>query len=197
MFDTPFFASPSVLLQGALVGLVFGFLLQKAHVTRYHVIVSQFLLRDFTVLKVMLTAIIVGGVGIYGMLALGMLGPEDLHIKSAHLVTNLLGGAIFGLGMAVLGYCPGTAVGAIGDGSRDAIFGLLGMIVGAGVYAEADGWIVANLEKVGDYGKATLADTAGLSPWWFMLALAIIAAALFVGIERWERGRSAPDSGPA
>ncbi|MHC5001987.1 MAG: YeeE/YedE thiosulfate transporter family protein, partial [Planctomycetota bacterium] len=109
------FADPTSLALGAATGLVFGFLLQKGGVTRFQVIVGQFLLKDFTVLKVMLTAIVVGAIGIYGMRAAGMDVP--LHVKGTALLANVLGGLIFGVGMAILGYCPGTALAAIGDGS--------------------------------------------------------------------------------
>ena len=191
MFDTSFFASPSALLMGALAGLVFGFLLQKGGVTRYEVIVGQFLFRDFTVLKVMLTAIVTGGIGIWGMLALGWLAPADLHLKAATLLANAVGGVIFGVGMAVLGYCPGTAVGAAGQGSRDALFGILGMLAGAFAYVAAYPWISANVLSVADRGKVTLADFAGISPWWLLAALALGTVVLLTALERWERRRPA------
>jgi uncharacterized membrane protein YedE/YeeE len=86
-------------------------------------------------LKIMLTAIVVGGAGVYALFGMGAI--ESLHIKNATLWGNLVGGAIFGIGMAILGYCPGTGVAAIGDGSRDAITGVIGMVVGAALFAEA------------------------------------------------------------
>jgi uncharacterized membrane protein YedE/YeeE len=180
------FATPSALLTGALTGLVFGFLLQKSGVTRFGVILGQFLLKDFTVLKVMGTAIIVGGIGIYGMRALGLDVP--LHIKNATILGNALGGAIFGIGMAILGYCPGTGVAAIGDGSRHAIPGILGGIVGAALYAEAYPWIKSEVLGIRDLGRATL--DSGLSPWWFIALLALAALSGFAILERWERRAS-------
>jgi uncharacterized membrane protein YedE/YeeE len=190
MFDAPFFDSPRELALGALAGLIFGFLLQKGAVTRYRVILGQFLLTDFTVAKVMGTAIVVGAAGIYGMLALGMLESADLHIKSATVWGNLVGGVIFGVGMAVLGYCPGTGVGALADGSRHAIPGVLGMLVGAAVYAEAHPWVNAKLLKVTDLGKVTLSQEAGLSPWWFIVGMLVVAALGFGALERWERRKT-------
>jgi uncharacterized membrane protein YedE/YeeE len=178
------FDSTSMLIAGLLTGIVFGFLLQRGGVTRYNVIVGQFLMKDFTVLKTMLTAIIVGAVGIWGMLAIGMMEPSGLHIKSATLLANGLGGVIFGVGMAILGYCPGTGVAALGDGSRHAWPGLLGMIFGAGVYAEVYPYIADNLLKVADEGKVTFADVAGISPWWFILGLAVIAGIVFYLLEK-------------
>lgn len=186
MYD-PIFADPLVLLYGAMTGFIFGFLLQKGGVTRYNVILGQFLLRDFTVLKVMLTAIIVGGVGIYGMLAIGM--EVSLSIKNAALLGNIVGGLIFGVGMALLGYCPGTVIAAAGDGSRHAIFGILGGLVGAATYAEVYPWMKSSLLGTADFGKATLSSSTGVSPWWFIVTMAIIAIVGFFALEQWERSR--------
>jgi uncharacterized membrane protein YedE/YeeE len=183
------FADPQVLVYGALTGLLFGFLLQKGGVTRYSTILGQFLLTDFTVLKVMLTAIVTGAVGIYGMKALGV--EFALHVKTAALLANATGGAIFGVGMAILGYCPGTGVAALGDGSRHVLPGLLGMLVGGALYAEAYPFLKSTLLAASDLGKITLAD-AGLSPWWLIAAFAAAAAVLFLALESWERRRGSP-----
>lgn len=173
---------------GVLTGVIFGFLLQRAHVTRYSTIVGQFLLKDFTVLKVMGTAIVVGVIGIFGMKAIGMDFP--MHVKSATLLANALGGLIFGVGMVVLGYCPGTGIAAIGDGSRHAIPGLAGMIVGAALYAELYPWIRRVILPVGDMGKVTLPDITGSPAWLLIAALIAMAAGGFYALERINRTRS-------
>jgi uncharacterized membrane protein YedE/YeeE len=183
MFEN-FFADPKMLGFGATTGFLFGFLLQKGGVTRFSVILGQFLLKDFTVLKIMLTAILIGGIGIYGMRALGMDVP--LHIKNATLAGNALGGLIFGTGMAILGYCPGTGVAALGDGSRHAIFGVLGMLMGAAVYAEVYPWMKSEVLGIVDFGKATLPTLSGYSPWWFIAGMAILSLSIFFILERWE-----------
>ena len=189
-----------MILFGIITGLVFGFLLQKAHVTRYQVILGQFLMKDFTVLKVMFTAIVVGAIGIWGMRAMGMNVP--LQIKSATLVPNIVGGAIFGVGMALLGYCPGTGVAAIGDRSRHAIPGLIGMVVGGGIFAELYPSIQQTLMKSGDVilgegeaatDKITLADLTALSPWWFIAGLAVVAVVIFLLLEKF--GPKSTDTG--
>lgn len=179
-----FFADPQTLLLGALTGLIFGFLLQKGGVTRYNVIVNQFRFKDFTVLKTMLTAIVVGAIGIYAMLQLGMI--KGLQVKGAELAMNGVGGLIFGVGMVLLGYCPGTALAAAGQGSRDAIVGIAGAFVGAAVYAEAYPLLARTLQPIGNLGKITFADAAQTSPWWFIAALATIAVVLFVWLEQRE-----------
>ena len=174
MFETD---TPTNLIGGLLLGFVFGFLLQKGQVTRYKVIVGQFLLVDWTVLRVMLSAIITGSIGVYAMLSLGWI--EGLMVKPAVLAANGLGGLIFGVGMASLGYCPGTGVGAAAEGSRHARWGLVGMVVGAGCYAAAYPVIEPTLMHVAAYGKVTFADVTGLSPWVFIAGITAISLALF------------------
>jgi uncharacterized membrane protein YedE/YeeE len=180
-----YFADPKTLLMGAITGLVFGFLLQKGGVTRYNVIVNQFRFKDFTVLKTMLTAIVVGAIGIYAMLQFGMI--KGLQVKGAELAMNGMGGLIFGVGMVLLGYCPGTALAAVGQGSRDAVVGIVGALVGAAVYAESYPLLAKTLQPIGNLGKITFADAAHTSPWWFIVGLAIVAVALFSWLERRER----------
>ncbi len=115
-------------------GFIFGFLLRKAKVSQFDVIVGQFLLKDYTVMKVILTAIVVGSIGIYSLQALGAI--ENLLLSSTPLLFSIYGGAIFGVGMSVAGYCPGTAIVAVADGSKDMIARFLGMLFGAITFNE-------------------------------------------------------------
>jgi hypothetical protein len=187
MFDTW-----QMLLYGLVTGFVFGFVLQKGQLAKFSVIVEQFLLRDFTVLKTMLTAIVVGGIGVY---ALRDAGLATLHIKPALLVANIGGGLIFGAGMALLGYCPGTALAAVAEKSRHAIVGILGMIFGAAALAETYPYFAAAARAV-DYKDLTLAGLTGLSPWILLAGLALVSLVLFITIERWERRRTVPAAKP-
>src|SRR5688500_13067174 len=101
------FDSPDKLALGLLTGIIFGFLLQKGRVAKYQVIVGQFLLKDFTVVKIMATAVIVGAIGVYALLAAGAV---SLHIKPMLVGGVLVGAVCFGFGIVILGYCPGTTV---------------------------------------------------------------------------------------
>ncbi len=171
------------LLLGFLIGFVFGFLLQKGRLTHYATIVGQFLLRDFTVLKVMLTGIVVGAIGVYGLREFGWV---SLDIMPAVVGSVVVGGLIFGVGMALLGYCPGTAVGAIGEGSRHAMAGVFGMLAGAALYAEFHQPLKALLGRP-DLGKVTLPELTGSSPWLWIIGLAVAAVGLFAALEWFER----------
>jgi len=89
------------LVLGLATGIAFGFVLQKAQVTRYEKIVAFFRLTDLTVLKVMFGGILAGMVGVYLLKDLGL---AQLHIKSTLLGANILGAVIFGAGMLLLGF---------------------------------------------------------------------------------------------
>ena len=175
------FEEPLKLVLGLLTGIAFGFLLQKGRVAKFRVIMGQFLLRDWTVVKVMLTAIAVGAVGVWAMVGMGM---ASLHVKPAAFAAIILGGLLFGMGMAIFGYCPGTSVAACGEGRRDAMVGVLGMLVGAAVYVAAFPVLQTLGKGLGDLGKVTLPQITGLSPWLFIAALVVCALLLRLLAER-------------
>lgn len=143
------------LILGLLLGVIFGFLLQKGGVAKYHILIGALLLEDFTVAKVMLSAIVVGMLGVLTMHRLGWI---QLQIKPTRYAANILGGLLFGLGFGLIAYCPGTGAAAIGQGNYDAIFGVLGLIAGSYAFAEAFGFLARTINKWGDRGKITLAD---------------------------------------
>ncbi len=166
----------------AVLGILFGVLLHKGRVANYNVIVNFFRLKDLRVLKVMLTAVVVGGIGVYLMISNGL--AEGWHIKSTLLLGVVLGAAIFGIGMTLYGYCPGTGVAAVATGSMHALVGLFGMLAGGVVYALSYPWIKANILNVGDYGKLRLSDIIPLSDGAIYALVAIITIVLFIRLEK-------------
>lgn len=183
-----FLTGSNLLWAGLFFGIIFGMLLHRGGVTDYNVIVRQFLLRDFTVLKVMLTAIVVGGIGVW------LLHGQELvnfHIKPAAMLAVVAGAALFGIGMVVYGYCPGTGVAAIATGRIDALVGFAGMLVGGVLYALSYDWVAANVLPVGDLGKKRFPDLASLPEWTWYAALIAMAAAVFVVVAGVEKRRAA------
>lgn len=177
--EKPF--SGKQLALGLLFGLIFGFLLQKGGVAKYHILIGVLLLEDFTVVKVMLSAVVVGMVGVFAMYALGLV---TLHIKPTRYVANVLGGLIFGVGFALLSYCPGTGAAALGQGNFDALAGVMGLMVGSYLYAEASGLLGRTILKWGDRGKLMLPELVRMSPAVFILVFAPLLVGLLVFIER-------------
>ena len=170
------------LFLGLIIGIVFGFFLQKGGVTKYDIILGQLLLTDFTVLKIMLSAVITGMVGIH---LLKYLGLVQLHIKPGSIGTSLIGGIIFGIGFATLGYCPGTLSGAIGQGSLDALYGgLVGILIGTGVFAAIYPRIEKTLLQIGSFGELTIPDVLRVNPWMVVAMVSIVLIALLFVVEK-------------
>lgn len=168
-------------LLGLSFGVVFGFLLQKGGVARYEVLMGQFFLTDFTVVKVMLTAIVVGMIGVFGLRAVGRV---KLHVKPTRYAANVVGGLLFGVGMGMLGYCPGTGAAALGQGSLDALAGMVGLVAGSYVYAEGSAWLAATIEQKGSRGSVMLPEVLRLKRTLFISIFVPLAILLMVGLER-------------
>lgn len=168
---------------GFVFGIVFGFLLQKGGVAKYHVLIGVLLLEDFTVLKVMLSAIIVGMIGIFAMHRWNLV---ELHLKPTRYAANVLGGLLFGVGFALIGYCPGTGAAALGQGNYDALGGILGLMAGSYLYAEASAALSRSIENWGDRGKLTLPQLVGTSTTTFVIAFVPLLILALVAIERFS-----------
>ncbi|WP_417848350.1 YeeE/YedE family protein [Thalassoglobus sp.] len=173
------FPSRSLVL-GLVFGVVFGFLLQKGGVAKFHVLIGQLLLEDFTVVKVMLSAVVVGTLGIHLMHHLKLV---ELHIKPTRIASNVIGGLLFGTGFALSAYCPGTGAAALGQGNFDAFAMVAGMIAGSYVFAEASGWISRNVDPIGDKGKLTLHDVLPFNRAVVVIGSAAILTAVLVILE--------------
>lgn len=160
------------LVLGLATGIVFGILLQKGGVAKFRVIIGQFTLNDWTVVKIMGTAVVTGAFGVYALLALDLV---SLHIKPLAWAGIAAGGILFGIGMAVFGYCPGTSVAACGEGRRDAMVGVIGMFFGAGTYVGFYPAVSHFTQSLGDSGEVTLPGITGTSPWLWIVGVACVA----------------------
>lgn len=166
---------------GLLTGFAFGFLLQKGRVLRFDKQVGAMRLRDMTILKFMLSAIVVGMIGIYILKDAGVLA---LNHKAMNLGAVGIGGLLFGAGWAVMGYCPGTAVGALGEGRWGAIFAIAGMLAGAAFYAELFPVMKSSVMALKDYGKLGLPEVLGVSHWLVIPVFTGIVLGLFAWFEK-------------
>jgi hypothetical protein len=184
------FEPPGQLALGLVTGIAFGFLLQKGRAAKYQTIMGQLLLRDWTVVKIMATAVVVGAAGVYTLVALG---AARLDVWPFQVGGALLGAVLFGVGIAMIGYCPGTGMAGAGEGSRDAMVGVLGMITGAGVYVAAYNRLEPIALALGDFGKVTVPELLGLWPWAVIVALAAgVVVALWL-IERFGARSTFPE----
>jgi len=173
------------LLIGFLIGCAFGAILFLGGASSYRRIMGTLLLKDMWIIKLMMTAIGVGTLGIY-LLDLG--GLANMSIKPAYVWGILAGGAIFGIGWAVSGYCPGTCVVGASEGKKDAIFTVLGALMGAFVFSLAFPYIESTLIAPANFGKVTLESLLGINGIWIAIpfSAALLFLAFFVLKDRYE-----------
>jgi uncharacterized membrane protein YedE/YeeE len=155
-----------------ILGFLFGAILQYAKLNRYNVISGMATLENFAVAKAIATAIGVGAVII--ALEIG-LGFATYHIKPILMGGIAIGGIIFGVGMAILGYCPGTLAISLGEGSVDALLGIFGALAGGFIYT----LVLPSIQSIlgPDLGSISLYTLIGQHHVIFYLADILLGAA--------------------
>jgi len=165
-------------VSGVLLGFGFGFVLERAGFGSGCKLTAQFRLTDWSVFKVMFTAIVFAAVGLYVLEMMGIVDAQNMYVPAPYLWAIAAGGAAIGAGFAVGGYCPGTAVVAITTGRIDAMVFFAGLLIGTFAFAGMFAW----LEPLTTAGELTrgdrLPDVLGI-PEWSVLA-ALVAAAIGV-----------------
>jgi len=172
---------------GLLMGVAFGFLLEKSRVFEPGVIVGQMQLRNFLMLRIFLASVASGLI----VLALGTLTGiiPKLDPKAALYGAQLLGGFVAGIGIALAGACPGTVLAQVGVGYRDARLTLLGGLAGALTFAYLEPAIRPVL-LTGSPGKLTLHGLLGVPFWPLALGFAAVLIGALYALERWRPWRA-------
>lgn len=155
-----------------IVGLFWGYILYRAMVCDHGCIIGGLSLRNLTMLLVIMTSVVTTALIIYPLSALGVV---KLIPKTTYVLGNLLGGAILGIGMAIAGYCPGTAVASLGAGKKDALVTILGGLVGAVIYSAAFPILKPYLIDPLSYGKIALPDLLAAK-----MGIPILVSAFFI-----------------
>lgn len=145
-------------------GFLFGAILQRAKLNKFNTISGMARLEDFTVAKAIAVAVGVGAILLSIEIGLGF---ASYHVKPLLLTGIAVGGLIFGAGMAILGYCPGTVAISLGEGSLDALVGIIGGIVGGIVYTLVQPSVQGMLGP--DLGKHSLQSALGGGSLYYIL----------------------------
>ena len=173
-----------------VLGVAFGFALNKAGLTKYHKIVNQFRLVDMSVLKFMMTALVVTMVGLYPLRELGIIAFPT--VPATYIVGNLVGGLVFGVGMALAGFCPGTCVAGAGEGKLDYIVpGMLGFLAGAILYGLTYQAVFPPIASLANFGNVVMPDLWNVNALLLVAVFAVMALLLFYMIDRMGLQRKA------
>jgi len=191
LYKYGFFGEEFSLLVAFVLGLGFGFFLERAGFGSARKLAAQFYLYDMSVFKVMFTAIVTGMLGVTYLGWIGWLDLDLVYLVPTFLGPQIVGGLVLGVGFVVGGYCPGTSVAALATGRIDALVYALGIFTGTFAYAEVYPSI-KDLVNANPMGQVTLPEVFGL-PWGLVVfAVVVIAVVGFWGatkIELWAGSR--------
>jgi hypothetical protein len=192
-FKHGLFGDEVALIVAFLIGIGFGWFLERAGFGSARKLVAQFYLTDLAVFKVMFTAILTAMLGLHYLGSFGLLDLDLVYLSPTYLLPQVVGGLILGMGFVVGGYCPGTGVVAAVTGRVDGLVMLVGIV--AGILAVGEAWpALAGVTEATAMGPVTLPAFLGLDEGVVVLAVVLMAVAGFWVASRVERWRG-KDSG--
>ncbi|NUM76436.1 YeeE/YedE family protein [candidate division KSB1 bacterium] len=193
LYPQEFFSEQTSFVIAFLLGILFGFTLERAGFGSARKLAAQFYFRDMTVLKVMFTAIVTAMIGLLYLNLIDVLDFSQISLNPTYLWPQILGGAIMGIGFVVGGYCPGTSLVASATGKLDGMIYVAGAMFGMLIYGETFPFF-QNFAESGYLGERTLSDWLGLRPGAVAFLVILMALGMFYGAELLEKkfgGKSA------
>lgn len=169
-----------------LIGIGFGFFLERAGFGSAKKLTAQFYFKDLSVFKVMFTAIITAMLGLYYLGVLGLIDLSLVYLTPTYLLPQILGGLLLGIGFVIGGYCPGTSCVAVSTGKIDALVYLIGVIAGIFAFGEVFP-LIKNFYYSTDMGQITLPQLFNIQYGIIVFLVVLMAIAGFIGAEYLEK----------
>ena len=193
LFPAGAFGERASFAVAGITGIAFGVVLERGGLGSSRKLAGQFYGTDFTVFKVMFTAIVTAMIGVWVLSAAGLMDPAQLAVPPTFLLPHLVGGLIFGAGFVLGGLCPGTSCVAAVSGKLDALVLIVGMLAGTLLFGEIFRWI-ADFYDATPRGRLTLPQLFGLPEGAVVMLVTAMALACFALLGWYERRRSATAS---
>jgi hypothetical protein len=185
-FKFGYFGDETSLIVAFIIGIGFGFFLERAGFGSGRKLAAQFYFTDLTVFKVMFTAIVTAMVGLFWLSILGIVDLSLVYVSPTYLVPQTVGGLILGAGFVIGGYCPGTSCVAASTGRYDGMVYLIGIITGIFVFGEAFP-LLKGFYSSTPMGKVTIPELMGVSYGLIVFLVVLMAIGGFVGAEWVEK----------
>ncbi len=183
----------SGMVSGLVCGILFGYVLENAGFGSPAKLTAQFRLNDWSVFKVMFTAIVVAAFGLWALRALGLMAADTVSVPAALVMASAVGGALVGAGFAVGGYCPGTSVVGMASGRIDALVFIVGLLVGTFAFAAWYGPAIRSMMAIGEIIDGdTFTDAYGVPELVLLGVLGLVLVAVFYMGSWFERRTSGP-----
>lgn len=186
LFELGIISDSASLLAALLIGFAFGWFLERAGLGNARKLAGLFYLTDFTVLKVMFSAIVTAALGAFWLSRIGVLDLGRVAVPETWFAPQALGGLIFGAGFVIGGLCPGTSCVAAMTGRTDGLALLLGLLIGVFAFGELLPWFSGFYES-GARGPITLDQVFQLSRAATTFLVVVLAFACFAAAEAWEK----------
>lgn len=189
--NTPFFkyglfGDDVSLVIAFVIGIGFGFFLERAGFGNGRKLAAQFYFNDLTVFKVMFTAIITAMVGIYYLSVIGWMDLSLVYLNPTYIVPQTIGGLLLGFGFVIGGYCPGTSCVSAVTGKIDGMVYLLGIVVGIFIFGEIFP-LVSNFYNSTPMGQITLSQLFNIPYGILVFAVVMMAIGGFAAAEWAEK----------
>lgn len=180
-------------ISALVCGLLFGFVLENSGFGSPCKLTAQFKLRDWSVLKVMFTAIVVAASGLYLLRLAGLIEADAVYVPTSLLVASAIGGVLVGSGFAVGGYCPGTSVVGLFSGRIDALVFIVGLVLGTFVFAGLYGPAIETIMAMGEVQAGdTFSDAWGIPDILIIAIMLVALVAVFYFGSWFERRAGGP-----
>ena len=184
------FGDEASLVVAFVIGIGFGFFLERGGFGSARKLTSQFYLDDLAVFKVMFTAIVTAMLGVFYLSWLGIMDLSLVDLVTTNLWPQIVGGLVLGFGFVIGGYCPGTSLVAAVTGRIDGMVFILGVLAGIFVFGE-EFPLLKGFYESGDFGRLTLPQAFHLPYGLVVFLVVVMAVGGFVGAE-WVERRFAP-----
>lgn len=189
-FKFGYFNDDISLVVAFIIGIGFGFFLERAGFGGARKLAAQFYLNDLTVFKVMFTAIVTAMIGVFYLSVLGVVDLTLVYVSPTYIVPQTVGGLLLGIGFVVGGYCPGTSCVAVSTGRLDGIVYLLGILAGIFVFGEAFD-LIEGFYWSTDLGTLTIPQVLNLPYGLVVFAVVLMALGGFMAAE-WAEKKFGP-----
>lgn len=174
------------LIVAFIIGIGFGFFLEKAGFGSAKKLTAQFYFKDLSVFKVMFTAIVTAMLGVYYLSVFGFIDYTLIYTSDTYLLPQIVGGLILGFGFVIGGYCPGTSVVALSTGKWDALVFLVGVVFGTFIL----GFVFPSIESFytsTGMGRINLSEFFNIPYGILVFAVVLMAIGGFIGAEWVEK----------
>ena len=193
-FKFDFFSADFGLVIAFVIGIGFGFALERGGFGNARILAAQFYFYNMRVLKVMFTAIVTAMLGVFYLSWIGWLDQSLIYATDTYILPQIAGGLMLGIGFVIGGYCPGTSVVSMSTGRTDGLMFFIGIFFGIFVFGEMFPMLQGFFNST-RMGRVSLPEFLGLSQGLVVFLVVVMALGAFVAAEWGEKKMAAKNIG--